>query len=51
MTPEVNRRLGHALQAIQSIQKFTGSAPLQQCLSDDLIRDGDCIPINWLATG
>ncbi|MFN5464004.1 MAG: DUF86 domain-containing protein [Cyanobacteriota bacterium] len=38
MHAEAHRRLGHALQAIQAIQKFTGSAPLQQCLSDDLIR-------------
>jgi uncharacterized protein with HEPN domain len=38
MTPEAHRRLGHALQAIQAIQKFTGSAPLQPCFSDDLIR-------------
>lgn len=38
MTPEAHRRLGHALQAIRSIQNFTSSAPLQQCLSDDLIR-------------
>ncbi|MFN7872471.1 MAG: hypothetical protein ACK5QQ_09795 [Cyanobacteriota bacterium] len=38
MHPEATRRLGHALQAIGSIQRFTAKAPLQESLSDDLTR-------------
>jgi len=38
MNPQAQRRLGHALQAIRSIQTYSGSAPLQQCLADDLQR-------------
>ena len=38
MPPEATRRLGHALQAIGSIQRYTANAPLQESLSDDLIR-------------
>jgi uncharacterized protein with HEPN domain len=38
MTPEATRRLGHALQAISSIQRYTANAPLQESLSDDLTR-------------
>jgi uncharacterized protein with HEPN domain len=38
MTPEAHRRLGHALQAIKFIQAYTGSAPLPECLADDLTR-------------
>ena len=34
MNPQAQSRLGHALQAIRSIQTY--SAPLQQCLADDL---------------
>ncbi len=37
MTPEAQRRLGHALQAIRSIQAYTAAAPLPECLADDLI--------------
>ena len=36
MHPEASLRLGHALQAIRSIQTYSGSAPLQQCLANDL---------------
>jgi uncharacterized protein with HEPN domain len=36
MTPEAQRRLGHALQAIRSIQAYTADAPLPECLADDL---------------
>ncbi|MFN7896317.1 MAG: hypothetical protein ACK5Q6_09210 [Cyanobacteriota bacterium] len=36
MHPEATRRLGHALQAIGSIQRYTANAPLQESLSDDL---------------
>lgn len=36
MHPEATRRLGHALQAIRSIQRYTANAPLQASLSDDL---------------
>jgi uncharacterized protein with HEPN domain len=38
MHPEASRRLGHALQAIGSIQRYTANAPLQESLSDDLTR-------------
>ena len=38
MSPEAQRRLGHALQAISSIQRYTANVPLQESLSDDLIR-------------
>jgi len=38
MHPEASRRLGHALQAISSIQRYTANAPLQESLSDDLTR-------------
>jgi len=38
MHPEATRRLGHALQAIGSIQRYTANAPLQKSLSDDLTR-------------
>lgn len=38
MHPEANRRLGHALQAISSIQRYTANAPLQESLSDNLTR-------------
>jgi uncharacterized protein with HEPN domain len=38
MPPEATRRLGHALQAIGSIQRYTANAPLQESLSDDLTR-------------
>jgi uncharacterized protein with HEPN domain len=38
MHPEATRRLGHALQAVGSIQRFTANAPLQENLSDDLTR-------------
>jgi len=38
MHPEATRRLGHALQAISSIQRYTANAPLQESLSDDLTR-------------
>ena len=39
MNPEASRRLGHALQAIGSIQRYTANAPLQESLSDDLTRN------------
>jgi uncharacterized protein with HEPN domain len=38
MTPEATRRIGHALQAISSIQRYIANAPLQESLSDDLTR-------------
>ena len=38
MHPEASRRLGHALQAIGSIQRYTANAPLQESLSDNLTR-------------
>lgn len=38
MHPEATRRLGHALQAIRSIQTFTADAPLPECLIDELTR-------------
>lgn len=38
MNPEASRRLGHALQAISSIQRYTANAPLLESLSDDLTR-------------
>ena len=38
MHPEASLRLGHALQAIRSIQTYSGCAPLQQCLANDLTR-------------
>jgi hypothetical protein len=38
MPPKATRRLGHALQAISSIQRYTAIAPLQESLSDDLTR-------------
>ena len=38
MSPEAQRRLGHALQAISSIQRYIANAPLQESLSDDLTR-------------
>jgi uncharacterized protein with HEPN domain len=37
MNPEATRRLGHALQAISSIQRYTAN-PLQESLSHDLTR-------------
>ncbi len=36
MPPEATRRLGHALQAIAAIERYTANAPLQESLSDDL---------------
>ena len=36
MHAEAQRRLGHALQAIRSIQTYTADAPLAECLADDL---------------
>ena len=38
MTPEATRRLGHALQAIAAIERYTANAPLQESLSHDLTR-------------
>jgi uncharacterized protein with HEPN domain len=38
MSPEAQRRLGHALRAIRSIQTYTADAPLPECLADDLTR-------------
>ncbi|MCX6976218.1 MAG: hypothetical protein NTZ94_18400 [Verrucomicrobia bacterium] len=38
INPEAIRRLGHALQAISSIQRYTANAPLQESLSHDLTR-------------
>ena len=38
MTPEATRRIGHALQAISSIQRYTSNAPLHESLSDNLTR-------------
>jgi hypothetical protein len=38
INPEATRRLGHALQAISSIQRYTANAPLLESLSDDLTR-------------
>lgn len=36
MHPEASRRLGHALQAIAAIERYTANAPLQESLSDEL---------------
>lgn len=36
MHAEAQRRLGHALQAIRSIQAYTADALLPECLADDL---------------
>ena len=38
INPEAIRRLGHALQAISSIQRYTANAPLQESFSHDLTR-------------
>jgi hypothetical protein len=39
MSAEAQRRLGHALQDIRSIQQaHTADAPLPECLADDLTR-------------
>jgi uncharacterized protein with HEPN domain len=38
MPPEATRRLGHALQAIAAIERYTANAPLPECLADDLTR-------------
>lgn len=38
MHPEASRRVGHALQAIAAIERYTANAPLQESLSDDLTR-------------
>lgn len=38
MNAEAQRRLGHALQAIRSIQTYSADAPLPECLADDLTR-------------
>ena len=38
MHPEATRRLGHALQAIAAVERYTANAPLQESLSDDLTR-------------
>jgi hypothetical protein len=38
MNPEASRRLGHALQAIAAIERYTANAHLQESLSDDLTR-------------
>jgi hypothetical protein len=38
MPPEATRRLGHALQAIAAIERYTANAPLQESLSHDLTR-------------
>jgi uncharacterized protein with HEPN domain len=38
MHPEATRRLGHALQAIAAIERYTANAPFQESLSDDLTR-------------
>ena len=38
MHAEAQRRLGHALQAILSIQTYTAHAPLPECLADNLTR-------------
>lgn len=37
--PEASRRIGHAIEAIHSIQRYTANAPLEECLSEDLIRN------------
>ena len=39
MHPEVSRRLGHALQAISSIQGYTAYAPLQEALRVALVEE------------
>jgi uncharacterized protein with HEPN domain len=38
MHTEASRRLGHALQAIAAIERYTANAHLQESLSDDLTR-------------
>ena len=37
MHPEATRRLGHALQAISSIQRYTANVPLRESLTLDLL--------------
>jgi hypothetical protein len=39
MPPEATRRLGHALQAISSIQRYTTNAPLQEALRVALVKE------------
>ena len=36
MNPEASRRLGHALQAISSIHRYSANAPLQESLGHEL---------------
>ena len=38
MTPEASRRLGHALEAISSIQRYTANAPLREALRGALVE-------------
>ena len=38
MNPEASRRLGHALQAITAIERYTANDCLHNCLADDLTR-------------
>ncbi len=38
MHPEATRRLGHALQAIAAIERYTANAHLQESLGDNLTR-------------
>jgi hypothetical protein len=38
MNPEASRRLGHALQAITAIERYTAKDCLHNCLADDLTR-------------
>jgi hypothetical protein len=38
MPPEASRRLGHALQAIAAIERYTANAPLQEALRVALLE-------------
>ncbi|MFM7734197.1 MAG: hypothetical protein ACKO6F_12215 [Cyanobium sp.] len=38
MSAEASRRIGHAVKAIHSIQRYSANTPLMECLSEDLIR-------------
>jgi len=46
MHPEATRRLGHALQAIGSIQRYTANAPLQEALRVALVEE-PCLRQFW----
>jgi len=45
MHPEANRRLGHALQAISSIQRYTANPPLPEALWVALVEQPSLLQI------